>query len=84
MEIKAACDSLGLRLIAYSPLGLGMLTGKYAVGGALPSGPRALLFRQILPGIEPLLQAQESIAKARGKTMSQVCAAMNKTVLLVM
>ncbi|OMO99087.1 Aldo/keto reductase [Corchorus olitorius] len=30
MEIKNICDSLGIRLIAYSPLGLGMLTGKYS------------------------------------------------------
>ena len=37
---KAACDDLGLKLIAYSPLALGMLTGRYTTTGeaVLPSG----------------------------------------------
>lgn len=39
MELKSVCDSLGVRLIAYSPLGLGMLTGKYDASN-LPNGPR--------------------------------------------
>ena len=48
-----------------------MLTGKYEVGPALPKGPRALLFRQILPGLAPLLAELRSVATARGKTPSQ-------------
>ncbi len=51
-----------------------MLTGKYEVGRALPAGPRALLFRQILPGLEPLLAELRAVAGARGKTPSQVSA----------
>lgn len=43
MEIKNICDSLGIRLISYSPLGLGMLTGKYSPS-SLPSGPRYKAF----------------------------------------
>lgn len=43
MEIKTICDSLGIRLISYSPLGLGMLTGKYTPS-SLPSGPRYKIF----------------------------------------
>jgi len=39
LEIKSICDSLGIRMIAYSPLGLGMLTGKYSPS-KLPNGPR--------------------------------------------
>lgn len=39
MEIKNICDFLGIRLIAYSPLGLGMLTGKYTPD-KVPRGPR--------------------------------------------
>ncbi|OWM79667.1 hypothetical protein CDL15_Pgr023079 [Punica granatum] len=70
-EIKSICDSLGIRLIAYSPLGLGMLTGKYSPSN-LPSGPRALLFRQILPGLKPLLSSLEEIARRRQKTIPQV------------
>lgn len=71
IEIKNICDSLGIRLISYSPLGLGMLTGKYTPS-KLPRGPRALLFRQILPGLEPLLSALREIAQTRRKTIPQV------------
>ncbi|MQM09755.1 hypothetical protein Taro_042633 [Colocasia esculenta] len=71
MELKALCDSLGICLISYSPLGLGMLSGKYTASN-LPRGPRALLFRQILPGLYPLLRSLREIAKRRRKTISQV------------
>ncbi|WCJ32457.1 NAD(P)-linked oxidoreductase superfamily protein [Euphorbia peplus] len=71
MEIKQVCDSLGVRLIAYSPLGLGMLTGKYT-SSTLPFGPRALLFKQILPGLDPLLSALREISQKRRKTVPQV------------
>ncbi|KAL8538124.1 hypothetical protein ACS0TY_000181 [Phlomoides rotata] len=71
MEVKDICDSLGIRVIAYSPLGLGMLTGKYSPSN-LPSGPRGFLFRQILPGLEPLLDSLKEIARKRRKTISQV------------
>jgi pyridoxine 4-dehydrogenase len=50
-----------------------MLTGKYdARSGKLPKGPRSLLFRQILPGIQPLLSTMQAVADERGKTVSQV------------
>ncbi|XP_026660978.2 pyridoxal reductase, chloroplastic isoform X2 [Phoenix dactylifera] len=71
LELKAVCDSLGIRLIAYSPLGLGMLTGKYTASN-LPRGPRGFLFRQILPGLDLLLSSLKEIAQKRRKTMSQV------------
>jgi len=71
MELKTVCDSLGIRLIAYSPLGFGMLTGKYDAS-SLPKGPRSVLFRQILPGLESLLSCLRRIAEKKGKTMSQV------------
>lgn len=35
-----ACRDLGVTLLAYSPLGQGILTGKYGVG-RVPAGPRA-------------------------------------------
>ncbi|XP_057472432.1 pyridoxal reductase, chloroplastic isoform X3 [Actinidia eriantha] len=70
MEIKNICDSLGIRMISYSPLGLGMLAGKYTPSN-LPRGPRGLLFSQIIPGLEPLLNSLREIAQRRRKTMSQ-------------
>lgn len=73
-SVKAACDDLGVTLIAYSPLALGMLTGKYSMDdpSSLPSGPRGLVFRQVLPGLQPLLEVMGEIAARRRKTLSQV------------
>ncbi|MBA0709165.1 hypothetical protein Golax_024220 [Gossypium laxum] len=71
MEIKNICDSLDIRLISYSPLGLGMLTGQYTPS-RLPQGPRGLLFKQILPGLKPLLVSLREIAEKRCKTIPQV------------
>ena len=70
--VKAACDDLGLSLLAYSPLALGLLTGKYQEGGALPRGPRGAVFRQVLPRLGPLLALLEEVAARRGKTPAQV------------
>lgn len=72
LELKEVCDQLGIKLIAYSPLGLGLLTGKYSENGAFPPGIRGFLFRQLLPGIRSLLDCLKEIANSRNKTMSQV------------
>lgn len=69
--IKEVCDELGIQLIAYSPLTLGLLTGKYG-NGVFPKGIRGLLFRYLLPGIQPVLDILREIANFRGKTLSQV------------
>lgn len=72
LGLKDLCDELGIRLIAYSPLALGLLTGKYSPQGPFPSGVRGLLFRQLLPKIQPLLMVLTDIATARQKTPAQV------------
>jgi pyridoxine 4-dehydrogenase len=72
LNLKEVCDELGIKLIAYSPLALGLLTGKYTEKSSFPKGIRGVLFRQIIPGIQPLLNCLREIAKARNKTMSQV------------
>jgi pyridoxine 4-dehydrogenase len=72
LGLKDLCDELGIRLIAYSPLALGLLTGKYSPTGPFPSGLRGVLFRQLLPRIQPLLGALEAIAAHRDKTPAQV------------
>jgi pyridoxine 4-dehydrogenase len=72
LGVKEVCDELGIRLIAYSPLTLGILTGKYSDGKVLPSGIRGLLFRWLLPGASPVLECLRQIADLRGKTMAQI------------
>ncbi len=72
LGLKDVCDELGIQLIAYSPLALGLLTGNYRAGGTLPSGLRGRLFRQLLPEITPLLDCLSAIAQEHGKTVAQV------------
>ncbi|OCQ97211.1 aldo/keto reductase [Nostoc sp. MBR 210] len=72
LGLKDVCDELGIKLIAYSPLALGILTGKYSETGTFPKGVRGLLFRQLLPGVRSLLACLQAIAQSRNKTMSQV------------
>ncbi|MCW5313480.1 aldo/keto reductase [Nostoc sp. KVJ3] len=81
LGLKDLCDELGIKLIAYSPLALGLLTGKYSEQGTLPKGIRGLLFRQILAGMgrnketsagKSLLSCLQEVAQFRNKTMSQV------------
>jgi pyridoxine 4-dehydrogenase len=72
LELKDVCDQLGIKLIAYSPLALGLLTGKFAEKGPFPKGVRGLLFKQLLPGARSLLSCLREVAEYRNKTMSQV------------
>ena len=71
LGIKDVCDELGIKLIAYSPLCLGILTGKYSQTN-LPQGIRGLLFKRLLSGAKSLLACLEEIAQLRQKTMAQV------------
>ncbi len=71
LGLKEVCDELGIQLIAYSPLTLGLLTGKYR-NGVFPKGVRGLLFRYLLPGIQPVLKTLDAIAQSREKKLSQV------------
>ena len=72
LDLKAVCDELGIQMIAYSPLGLGLLTGKYTLDGPRPKGLRGLVFRQLLPGIQPLLDCMGEVAAERQKTLAQI------------
>ncbi|MBN3892828.1 MAG: aldo/keto reductase [Nostoc sp. JL31] len=88
LKLKELCDELDIKLIAYSPLALGILTGKYSEQGPLPKGIRGLLFKQILSGMrrgvraashreaasagKSLLECLREVARFRNKTMSQV------------
>ncbi|MBD6614673.1 aldo/keto reductase [Komarekiella sp. 'clone 1'] len=72
LKLKDVCDELGIQMIAYSPLALGLLTGKFSEKGPFPKGIRGLLFRQLLPGMRSLLACLREVAQSRNKSMSQV------------
>lgn len=71
IELLRICDELGISVIAYSPLALGLLTGKFTKD-KLPSGPRGALFKRLLPKIQDVLEVLQEIARKKGKTPSQV------------
>lgn len=68
-----ACQELGVTLIAYSPLGKGLLTGKYNRQNP-PPGARGRLYRgEKLAAIEPVNALLKEIGEAHdGKTPAQV------------
>ncbi len=72
LGLKDVCDELDIRLIAYSPLALGLLTGKYAQKSDLPRGLRKFALGSILSGVQPLLECLRAIAAEKNKTMAQV------------
>jgi pyridoxine 4-dehydrogenase len=72
LGLKETCDELGIKLIAYSPLGLGILTGKYTHPSTYPKGLRRLLFKKLVPAAKPLLDCLRAIAQSRQQTMAQV------------
>jgi pyridoxine 4-dehydrogenase len=72
LGLKEVCDELGIKLIAYSPLCLGILTGKYSEASKYPKGLRGLLFKRLVPEAKYLLNCLRAIAESRNKTMSQV------------
>lgn len=66
------CQELGVRLIAYSPLAQGMLTGKYAPGHA-PPGVRGYRFASLLSRVQPLLKLMTEIGQDHGgKSNAQI------------
>ena len=63
---------LDVRLIAYSPLAMGLLTGKYSVDSP-PPGMRGRRFGRILPKLPALLTLMTQIGQDHGgKTNAQV------------
>lgn len=66
-----ACRELGVTPIGYSPLALGVLSGKYSEE-RLPEGPRGLIFKALLPSCKPLLDTIGEIAKERNVPFSAV------------
>ena len=68
----ARCKELGIRLIAYSPIEKGLLSGKYSADKP-PPGSRARNYASLLPRIPPLLKLMTQIGQDRGgKSNAQV------------
>jgi aryl-alcohol dehydrogenase-like predicted oxidoreductase len=66
------CNELGIRLIAYSPLAKGLLTGKYTPKSP-PPGSRGRTAGRILKEIKPLIGLLTEIGTGHGnKTSGQV------------
>ncbi|MCT0198093.1 aldo/keto reductase [Synechococcus sp. CS-1325] len=66
------CRQTGIELIAYSPLALGLLTDATGQGQPLPRGPRGLLYRRLLPRIEPLLVEMRRVASSHDARVAEV------------
>lgn len=62
---------LGVRIMAWGPLGQGLLTGKYGPDNPLP-GVRGLAYNRRLKEIQPLLEVMREIGNAHDKTPAQV------------
>ena len=61
----ARCKELGIRLIAYSPIEKGLLSGKYSADSP-PPGARSRNYTGLLPKIGPLLKLMTEIGQDHG------------------
>ena len=70
--VLAECQKSGIKLIAFSPLGMGMLSGKYSPQNP-PKGPRRLFYFNQLSRVQKLVERIREIGAAHGgKTSNQV------------
>jgi aryl-alcohol dehydrogenase-like predicted oxidoreductase len=70
--LLARCNELGVRVIAYSPIEKGLLTGKYSAENP-PPGIRGQRYSGLLPKIGPLLKLMTEIGQEHGgKSKAQV------------
>jgi aryl-alcohol dehydrogenase-like predicted oxidoreductase len=71
--LLAACRELGVTLIAYSPLGQGLLTGKYGPDKPPPGLGRRRYTQARLAAVQPLIARLVEIGRAHdGKTPAQI------------
>ena len=71
-DLLKACQDLGITLIAYSPLGMGLLTGKYSPEHP-PAGARGVTMRNKLEAVQPLVALLKEIGTGHDhKTPAQV------------
>ena len=70
--VLACCERLGVTVIAYSPLAMGMLSGKYSEEHPPPGMRRRRFPPARLRAIAPVISALRQIGGKRGRTPSQV------------
>ncbi|CAM6085597.1 unnamed protein product [Calypogeia fissa] len=70
--VKRTCDELGVSLIAYSPMGQGVLTGKYSPDKLPPGGRSRVYNREFMTKLDPLLKRMKEIGQQYNKTQTQV------------
>jgi len=63
--VASVCRELGIDLIAYSPLALGLLSRSATQLQSLPPGPRGALFRRLLPRSLRLRQCMAELGAQR-------------------
>lgn len=69
--VAEVCHALGIRLIAYSPLALGLLARPLQTQ-TWPVGPRGALFRRLGPGLVGLQAEMERIAEGHHASLAAV------------
>ena len=81
-EVSPACADLGLGQLAWSPLAMGVLTGRYEPGGRPPAGSRAtdgfggpFIARYSSDLLLSRVRQLRPIAEAAGCTMAQLAVA---------
>jgi aryl-alcohol dehydrogenase-like predicted oxidoreductase len=76
-ELEGVCQAYGIGVIPYSPLAGGFLTGKYRKEEVKPDSARlgSVQRRYFNDGGWKTLEAAQSLAEARGKSVSQVALA---------
>jgi pyridoxine 4-dehydrogenase len=70
--VAEVCRELGVDLIAYSPLALGLLARIDTLQTLPVVGPRRWLFRRLAPALPPLLQLMAEIGSAHGAPLAAV------------
>uniref|UniRef100_A0A7S4W2B6 NADP-dependent oxidoreductase domain-containing protein n=1 Tax=Ditylum brightwellii TaxID=49249 RepID=A0A7S4W2B6_9STRA len=74
LETIKVCEELGIQVLAYFPLGNGLLAGKYDLNdkSTLPTFPKSITMKKYLKGSQTLLQEVQTIATANNVSCAQV------------
>lgn len=78
-EILQTCRELGISIVAFSPLGRGVLTGQFQCQADIPQGDLRRMYPKYaeknFPKILELVQTLKDVADAHGSTPAQVALA---------